>query len=63
MFRKDRTRASAPNIPLVPTSAKGETPNALTANTLRKSRRNYDVTHVANVSELIGQLNTPRATL
>lgn len=59
MFRKDRAQASARNVPLVPTIAESDTPNALTANTLHKSRRGHDVTHVTNGSELFGQLNTP----
>ena len=34
-----------------------ETPNELTAETLRKSRRGEDVTHSASVAELFGQLD------
>jgi len=34
-----------------------ETPNALTAETLRKSRRDEDVSHAANAAELFSQLD------
>ncbi len=36
--------------------ADSETPNALTAETLRKSRKSEDVFHASNVSDLFKQL-------
>ncbi len=38
----------------------GETPNALTARTLRKSRDGKDIFHSANASDLFKELAMPR---